>query len=204
MVSTRYSREPPKPEMSCKARGSDLRVHFKNTRETAAAIKGMSLKRAKAFLNNVIEKKEIVPFVRYRYGVGRKAQVKNWALCGASGRWPEKSCRVLLNLLRNAEVNAERKGLDTDNLAMGHIQVNKAMQGRRRMYRAHGRISPFMSHPCHIEMWLVPAEQEVPKEAEQGIVLRSKKGRSAVRSRRLADGATAGNDAVDEDMPDLE
>ncbi|GFQ68716.1 hypothetical protein TNCT_660101, partial [Trichonephila clavata] len=34
----------------CKARGSNLRVRFKNTRETAQAIKKMSLRRAQRFL----------------------------------------------------------------------------------------------------------------------------------------------------------
>lgn len=50
---------------AAKSRGSNLRVHFKNTREAARAIKGMPLRRAKKFLENVIEKKEIVPFVRW-------------------------------------------------------------------------------------------------------------------------------------------
>ena len=63
---------------ACKARGVDLRVHFKNTRETAAAIKGMTLTRAKRYLANVISKKEIVPFRRYSGKVGRKAQVKQF------------------------------------------------------------------------------------------------------------------------------
>jgi large subunit ribosomal protein L17e len=41
-----------------------LRVHFKNTRETAQAIKKMPLHRAKKYLKNVMAKKEIVPFRR--------------------------------------------------------------------------------------------------------------------------------------------
>ena len=41
-----------------------FRVHFKNTRETAQAIKKMPLNRAKMYLKNVIAKKEIVPFRR--------------------------------------------------------------------------------------------------------------------------------------------
>lgn len=61
--------------LACKARGTDLRVHFKNTRETAQAIKNMHLKKAIRYLNDVIEKKQIVPFRRYHRGVGRKAQV---------------------------------------------------------------------------------------------------------------------------------
>ena len=39
----KYAREPEDATKSCKARGSDLRVHFKNMRETAMAIKKMGL-----------------------------------------------------------------------------------------------------------------------------------------------------------------
>jgi large subunit ribosomal protein L17e len=189
-----YSRLPESRDNIALACGSSLRVHFKNTRETAAAIKGMRLERAKTYLQNVIAKKEIVPFVRYRYGVGRKAQVKQWGILGASGRWPKKSCEILLDLLRNAEENAKAKGLDTDTLVIRHIQVNQAMKGRRRTYRAHGRITAYKSNPCHVELWLQPKQQEpVPKASETGIVLRAdgRSLRSAVRGRRLADGATA-------------
>lgn len=36
--------------LASQARGSDLRVHFKNTRETAMAIKGKELAKAKKYL----------------------------------------------------------------------------------------------------------------------------------------------------------
>mmetsp|Transcript_43115 Transcript_43115/g.107901 ORF Transcript_43115/g.107901 Transcript_43115/m.107901 type:complete len:161 (+) Transcript_43115:727-1209(+) len=148
------------PEKSCKATGKDLRVHFKNTRETAAAIKGMSLTRAKKFLQNVSEKKEIVPFIRYRYGVGRKSQLKNTKF--SNGRWPKKSSENLLKILKNAEANAKRKNLDTNTLFIGNIQVNKAMKGQRRTFRAHGRINAFLSHPCHINLWLIEKSNQIP------------------------------------------
>ena len=32
---------------------------------------------------------------------------------------------------------------------------------RRRTYRAHGRINPYMSSPCHIEVCLVEKEQVI-------------------------------------------
>jgi large subunit ribosomal protein L17e len=73
----RYSREPENSSKSCKARGSYLRVHFKNTREVGNAIRHMALRRAVKFLKNVVEHKEIVPFRRFNGGVGRKAQVNN-------------------------------------------------------------------------------------------------------------------------------
>ena len=44
------------------AKGSDLRVHFKNTREAAMAIKNMELVKAKDYLQAVLEHKRVIPF----------------------------------------------------------------------------------------------------------------------------------------------
>jgi len=171
-----YSIEPDNPTKSCKAKGSDLRVHFKNTRETGAAIKGMPLKKAQRFLEDVVAKKQTVPFTRFAGGVGRNAQAKQWGV--PQGRWPEKSAKFLLNLLANAESNAELKGLDVDALTISHVQVNEAPKGRRRTYRAHGRINPYMSCPCHIE--IICTEQEAPvKKTEKK---ESKKGKKAPKA----------------------
>merc|ERR1712179_686857 len=54
ITMTRYSTEPDNPAKSCKARGSNLRVHFKNTRETAQAIKGLHIRKATQYLKDVI------------------------------------------------------------------------------------------------------------------------------------------------------
>jgi hypothetical protein len=59
---------------SARARGSYLRVSFKNTRETAQAINGWKLDRALKFLENVKEHKEAVPMRRYAGSTGRCAQ----------------------------------------------------------------------------------------------------------------------------------
>nr|ALS04926.1 60S ribosomal protein L17 [Pseudodiaptomus poplesia] len=153
----RYAIEPDNATKSAKARGSNLRVHFKNTRETAQAIKKMPLHRAKKYLKNVMAKKEIIPFRRFMGGVGRHAQAKVHGT--AQGRWPYKSAEFLLHMLKNAESNAEYKGLDADHLDIDHIQVNRAPKMRRRTYRAHGRINPYLSSPCHIELTLIEKEQ---------------------------------------------
>jgi ribosomal protein uL22 len=62
----------------------------------------------------------------------------------SKARWPVKSAEFLLSLLKNAEANADTKGLDTSNLIVKHIQVNQAPKQRRRTYRAHGRVSDAM------------------------------------------------------------
>ena len=59
-----------------------------------------------------------------------------------------------MSLLKNAESNADYKGLDVDHLVVDHVQVNRAALMRRRTYRAHGRINAYMSSPCHIEVIL--------------------------------------------------
>ncbi|KAK2094370.1 hypothetical protein P7K49_028108 [Saguinus oedipus] len=136
-----------------------------NTRETAQAIKGMHIRKATKYLKDVTLQKQCVPFRRYNGGVGRCAQAKQWGW--TQGRWPKKSAEFLLHMLKNAESNAELKGLDVDSLVIEHIQVNKAPKMRRRTYRAHGRINPYMSSPCHIEMILTEKEQIVPKPEEE-------------------------------------
>ena len=104
-MTKKYSREPENSTRSCKASGSDLRVHFKNTCVTASAIKKMSLKRAKTYLENVLKKKEAIPFRFFNGCIGRHAQAK---MTGATQcRWPTKSCQFMLHLLKNAESNAE-------------------------------------------------------------------------------------------------
>lgn len=92
--------------LAAKARGSDLRVHFKNTRETAAAIQGLGYRKAVQFLEDVVKHKQAVPFRRYNGGVGRHAQAKQHHL-STQARWPKKSAEFILGLLKNAESNAE-------------------------------------------------------------------------------------------------
>ena len=130
-----YSFDPENPTKSCRSRGSNLRVHFKNTRETAQAIKGMHIRQATKYLTDVTLKRQRVPFHRYNDGVGRCVQAKQWGW--TQGWWPRKSGEFLLHMLKNAESNnAELKGLDVDSLVIEHIQVNRVPKMQRRTYKS--------------------------------------------------------------------
>ncbi|KAJ9067244.1 60S ribosomal protein L17 [Entomophthora muscae] len=157
---TKYSVKPANVEKAAKTSGNNLRVHFKNTFEAAAVLRGMNLIKAVKYLDDVIEHKRCVPFRRFHGGVGRCAQAKEFGT--TQGRWPVKSAKILKDLLTNLAANAENKNLDKELLKIKHIQVNQAPHQRRRTYRAHGRVNPFMSSPCHIEIIAV----EVPKIVE--------------------------------------
>ncbi|XVE92768.1 hypothetical protein REPUB_Repub01dG0127900 [Reevesia pubescens] len=89
-----------------------------------------------------------------------------------------KAAKFILDLLKNAESNAEVKGLDVDLLFISHIQVNQAQKQRRRTYRAHGRINPYMSSPCRIEHVLSEKEELVKKEPETQLAPRKSRGQS--------------------------
>ncbi|TPX33829.1 hypothetical protein SmJEL517_g03322 [Synchytrium microbalum] len=164
-----------------KTRGSYLRVHFKNTRETAMAVRGMKLAKAQKYLEAVKNHEQAVPYRRYSGGVGRTAQAKVHGVTQA--RWPSKSAEFLLGLLKNAESNAAVKGLNVETLVIKHIQVNQAPKQRRRTYRAHGRINPFMASPSHIEVILTEEEKIVPKAADTKLVPKLTRKRALQRLR---------------------
>merc|ERR1712227_410979 len=116
--------------------------------------------------------KQIVPFLRHNLGCGRQAQTKQFNAPTRQGRGPIKSVKIVMDMLKNAEANAEFKNLDTDNMTIEHIAVNRAPKGRRRTYRAHGRMGAYMSQPCHIEMIIAEEDDEVEKSDEASKTVR--------------------------------
>ncbi len=70
----RYAATQIEQGKSARARGSYLRVSFKNSRETAQAINGWKVERAVKYLQNVMDKKEAVPMRRFAGSIGRCAQ----------------------------------------------------------------------------------------------------------------------------------
>ena len=157
----RYSREPAVQAKAAKARVDDIRTSYKNTFEVAASIRGKMLKDAYHYLRDVLHHKSIIPFRRYYGGVGRKAQANHLKAC--QGRWPEKSVKHIIQLLKNVKQNVKAKGLELNKCQITHIQVNRAQCGRRRTYRAHGRITPYLNHPCHVEMFVTEKQEDVKK-----------------------------------------
>jgi large subunit ribosomal protein L17e len=140
----------------------------------------MPLRKAQKYLKDVIAHKDVVPFTRYNGGVGRAAQAKKYG--SAQGRWPEKAAKQMLDLLTNAESNADTQSMDAEELVISHVQVNQAPHYRRRTYRAHGRINKYESSPSHIELYLSAKADVVAKGQQQG------KGKKV--GKKLSSGAT--------------
>jgi large subunit ribosomal protein L17e len=176
-----YSRAP-RTEKSVKARGNDVKASFKNTYEAAKMMMGKTIPVSQQYFNDVLAHNRCVPFQRFSGNIGRTAQAKEFKL--TQGRWPEKSCRYLLTLLKNLESNAASKQIDLKDLVIRHVQLNRAANGRRRTYRAHGRVTPYMSHPFHIEVFAEVEAKDVQK-AENKEKVYSLKKQAKRRIRRL-------------------
>lgn len=73
----------------------------------------------------------------------------------------------MLSLLKNAEANAIEKGLDPNKMVVKHVQVDQAPRMRRRTYRAHGRITPYMCSPCHVQLFMTQPQERVPVPKSQ-------------------------------------
>ena len=65
------------------------------------------MKKAVTYLEQVREHKRCIPFRRFAGGIGRTGQATEFGT--TRGRWPEKSCVVLIGLLKNLLANAEVK-----------------------------------------------------------------------------------------------
>mmetsp|Transcript_21542 Transcript_21542/g.48806 ORF Transcript_21542/g.48806 Transcript_21542/m.48806 type:complete len:154 (+) Transcript_21542:728-1189(+) len=137
------------------------KVHLKNTREVGCCIIGMTLQRAENFLKNIMIKKEIVPFRKYRYGIGSKSQSKQYK--AVNGRWPKKSAKIILSLIKNLISIVSKNNMNQDVFLIKNININQAIKGRRRTFRAHGRINPFENNPCHIKISIIKNKINIPK-----------------------------------------
>jgi large subunit ribosomal protein L17e len=125
----------------------------------------MLLTKAEEYLKDVLEHKRCIPYSRYDHSVGRCSAAIQFGL--TKGRYPEKSVRIMLNLLKNAKANGEVKGLNADKILIKNVLVNHATEGRRRTYRAHGSINAYCSSNCHVDIICEEVKDNVKKEKKK-------------------------------------
>jgi large subunit ribosomal protein L17e len=125
----------------------------------------MKLTKAEDYLKDVLEHKRCIPYSRFDGSVGRTSAAIEFGL--TKGRYPEKSVKLMLNLLQNAKSNAEAKKLNIEKLAIKNVLVNQAAEGRRRTYRAHGSINAYCFSNCHVEIICKEIKERVKKEKKE-------------------------------------
>ncbi|HEV2316454.1 MAG TPA: 50S ribosomal protein L22 [Thermoplasmata archaeon] len=130
-----------------RARGSELPMSPKKTYEVLNAIRGLALEDARQYLEDVVALKRPIPMRRYNQETAHKRGI-------GPGRFPKKVAKNVLQILQNAESNAEYEGLDTDQL---YVFVASCARGRVRkaqMPRAQGRSTEWNEQTTHVEIVL--------------------------------------------------
>ena len=122
-------------------------ISHKHAREIAVAIKGLSIEKARDYLQAVINKQRAIAFGRYKNQVGHKSDPGMM-----SGRYPQKSAKEFIKVLDNLESNAEYKGMDLDRLKIINATVHKGVLVKRFTPRAMGRATPKNNVLTHVEL----------------------------------------------------
>ena len=138
------------PATTAKAMAYEINVSPKHCIEILRQVRGMKVAKAKAYLQNVIDKKESVPFKRHARNVGHKPHQEGWP----SGRYPEKASKEILKLIKHAEANAEYKGLEPENMSIVHATSKKGRVIQGIMPRAMGRATPWNIETVTVEIIL--------------------------------------------------
>lgn len=105
-------------ENCAKAAGLSISISLKASTMICQSIRGKDVQKAKKMLEETIKLEKPVPYTRYNHGLGHKHGM-------ASGRYPVNACKQILKLLKNAEANAQFKGLSTGNLIVKHASAQK-------------------------------------------------------------------------------
>ncbi|NLI62640.1 MAG: 50S ribosomal protein L22 [Methanosarcinaceae archaeon] len=138
---------PSDKDTESKAMASELHISFKKTREICHHIKGMKVDEARSFLEQVVKMEQAVPYKRHNDKTAHRKGM-------AAGGYPVLAAAEVLKLLRNAENNAEYKGLEPSRMYISSTRANRGRVIRGMYPRARGRASPKNTTTVNIEMIL--------------------------------------------------
>ena len=125
-----------------------MRVSPKQCREVCKEIRGMNLDKAIELLEAVMEEKAWIAYKRHYKKRGHHPGMKKWA----AGGHPVKASDHILKILKNAEANADNKGLDIDRLKVIHAVTHRGRIYKKYIERAFGRSSAYFEQTSHVEI----------------------------------------------------
>lgn len=150
MARFNYAYQEEDKTKTARAIGTSLKISPKHAIELSREIRGKDLEHAKTYLEEVIGMSRPVPFKRFNKKVGHRKGLSGWP----SGRYPVKAAAQILKILKNAEANAEYKGLDIENLKITHISSHRGRVMKGYTARAFGRGSASNTPTTHVQIVL--------------------------------------------------
>jgi len=144
------------PDTTAKAMLRERQISLKHSKALAREIKGRTAEEAVAYLEDVVDGEQSVPFRQHNSGVGHRRDVDGWD----AGRYPEKAAGAFLDLLENAMSNADHQGFDADSMTVMHAAPHKVGETQGRQPRAMGRASPWNAPEVDVELILEQGGEE--------------------------------------------
>lgn len=105
------------PEHEAKACSTSLPISTKQSVELCSFLRNRTTEKSKQLLKQIAAKKLALPFLKYKSLPHRKGKI-------ASGRYPIKASKYLLDIIESVEANAKQKNL-TLPLRIKHISAHK-------------------------------------------------------------------------------
>ena len=134
-MELKYSIKEEDAAKTVKAMGRDMNISFKDSVVIADKIRGMNLGNAISYLEKVTELKDTVPYRKYSKGIGHR-QGNTFK----SSKYPKKAAKHIIEVLKNAQANAEFKGLEAEKIRIIHVQAQKGIGRRRRKPRGRSGV----------------------------------------------------------------
>lgn len=149
----------PLPTPFAIAKAQNLPVSTKQAVEICRELRFKTTAAARKYLQEVLQFHRAVPYKRHIFDLGHKPGI-------GPGRYPQKTTKAILQLLKAVEANAQVKGLNVSSLKITKLLADKAAKrfaaGRTRHFRRNTHLE--------IEVREVP---EVKKEEKKGEAKRS-------------------------------
>ncbi len=142
------------PDSTAKAMLRERHMSHKHSKEVARELKGRTVENAQAYLQDVIDENQSVPFRSHNSGVGHRSDIDGWD----AGRYPEKVSEAFLDLLENVSSNAEHQGFDGQSMEIAHVAAHKVGESVGRKPRAMGRASAWNTPQVDVEIVVEEAD----------------------------------------------
>jgi len=174
-----------------RARLEGVDASFKDLVEVCGSIRYRPVDQAIKFLEEAAEGKRPILFRSSNRHLGHRRE-----LGGKKGRYPKKSAKIVLGVLRSALANAQHKGL-SEELIVTHACANKLSTYMR--YASKGRRNPSALETARVEIVLKEKEgakrpaKKAHKEEQKAPSKEEKKetAKEAVKKETAADNAGA-------------
>ncbi|MEK6932229.1 MAG: 50S ribosomal protein L22 [Nanoarchaeota archaeon] len=128
----------------------NLRISTKKSYEICNLIRNKTTEKAKRILSEVVEMQRAVPYKKFLRDTPHRRGM-------AAGRYPVKTCYEILRLIKNAEANAQNKGLTKD-LVISHISADKGAKIMRYGAKRRARMKN-----THITIVVKESKKEAKK-----------------------------------------